>query len=296
MEIFACISVWIGFVVVMCKAADWVEKRLNKQAKKDISNWLQNLDIEGQLSSWPKQYVAIFDRVFGKNHLSWRCFLVSSAISITSGFMIITVFFAWIEEEKIVDVISEIYSGGNYYLCFTIFTLILVNVNADYFSLLETRYLLSILSKSAGISTSFVLFIDIIITGFIFVMIFAGSVVLVQGGTILLVKFDPKVSTIFVTVAFQCLVLPMLFTTYITSIWLWLYAFIGFGIKLVVGTKIWNRMKNSKIGFSRIFDLNKYPLSAMTIMGCLTMTPIALVFIMVFSGGQVLPVSDTPTP
>ena len=44
------------------------------EAKAAITSWLRNVKPEGTLSNWPSTFADVFDSVFGKKHLSWRCF------------------------------------------------------------------------------------------------------------------------------------------------------------------------------------------------------------------------------
>jgi hypothetical protein len=52
-----------------------LEDMASPAAKRDIAAWLNRAEIPGTLVNWPSQFVALFDRVFGKRHLSLRCFL-----------------------------------------------------------------------------------------------------------------------------------------------------------------------------------------------------------------------------
>ena len=57
------------------------EEVVSQEAKDSISKWLRRLDMPKSLSDWPSQFVALFDRMFGRRHWSWRCFIRSMLAS-----------------------------------------------------------------------------------------------------------------------------------------------------------------------------------------------------------------------
>jgi len=63
--------------------------------KRDLSLWLVRLDpaaVGQSVQRWPEHFAALFDRVFGKKHLSWRCFFRSSIASLLA-FVLCTLIF-----------------------------------------------------------------------------------------------------------------------------------------------------------------------------------------------------------
>ena len=77
-----------GFIWFLFSKA---EDTLNDETKKSISDWLKNLDPIEPATNWPEQFAAVFDRIFGQKHLSWRCFSRSCIASIISVIIMIIV-------------------------------------------------------------------------------------------------------------------------------------------------------------------------------------------------------------
>lgn len=63
---------------------DRAETVATEEAKQAVARWLRNLDPAGPLEWWPATFAAVFDRVFGARHLSWRCFGRSCVASVAS--------------------------------------------------------------------------------------------------------------------------------------------------------------------------------------------------------------------
>ena len=61
-----------------------LEDIASPDAKRDIAAWLKRAEVPGSLVNWPSQFAALFDRVFGERHLSWRCFFRSSIASLAA--------------------------------------------------------------------------------------------------------------------------------------------------------------------------------------------------------------------
>src|SRR4051812_22441213 len=63
---------------------DKLESIASADAKRDIAAWLRHADVPRWLAHWPKQFIVLFDRVFGRNHFSSQCFISSSIASIAA--------------------------------------------------------------------------------------------------------------------------------------------------------------------------------------------------------------------
>ena len=69
---------------IVWKFFEKVEAVLTDDAKLRIAVWLLELRTAQKVESWPETFANVFDRVFGKEHLSWKCFLRSSMASCTA--------------------------------------------------------------------------------------------------------------------------------------------------------------------------------------------------------------------
>ncbi|WP_171182137.1 hypothetical protein, partial [Ruegeria sp. HKCCD8929] len=104
---------------------------LNPARKEDLALWLMGAQTE---EGWSRSFISLFDAVFGSNHFSIRCFVRSTIATL------IAVIVIWLLMGS-VDVIgvrmqSELALGS------VLVIGLMINVIADYVSLLETRWLL----------------------------------------------------------------------------------------------------------------------------------------------------------
>jgi hypothetical protein len=77
-----------GVAGMVWKAFERVETHLNEETKPEIAIWLLSLKpLSPPLQGWPGTFATMLDRVFGKKHLSERCFWRSALASY--GFLII---------------------------------------------------------------------------------------------------------------------------------------------------------------------------------------------------------------
>ena len=108
---------------------------LSPETREDLA--IRLLCLDGSQSTDLFDWVnRVFDRIFGVRHFSWRCFFLSSAISAIS----FTVFFLYVaSSNQGFNVTVELLS----IFPFVVLLLgILVNVPSDYFALLETRWIM----------------------------------------------------------------------------------------------------------------------------------------------------------
>src|ERR1039457_6711472 len=66
---------------IVWKFFERVEAVLTDQTKLEIAVWLLGVKVGQKVEPWPDTFAEVFDRVFGKKHLSWKCFLRSSIAS-----------------------------------------------------------------------------------------------------------------------------------------------------------------------------------------------------------------------
>ncbi len=294
-HVWYSLGAWVAVIVGACKVADFIDGRLDPTAKKAIGHWLQNAKPEERFARWPSQFVAVFDRIFGSNHLTWRCFLVSAAVSLILGTLCFVAFVSLAYEPPVGEPADSSMDYIGVFLAIVV-ALASVNVLADYVSLLETRLILDIITKQPGSSTSFILFFDLLATIFIFSLCLVGAWFMSEGAGIL---YADNYSSVWMTVTLPAVLQyfwpALLITTYFTSVWLWLYVIVGLGIKMLVRTGVWARVAKKKMGVRRFFDLDLYPLTAMAITGSVCATPIAIVLIYWFGAGTEAPPTQTPS-
>lgn len=130
--------------MAFCSLLDWFTSRKEQKASKDvIVGWYVRLDEFNYRQSM-NQSIAfcnrLFDRIYGKKHFSWRCILVSYAISIMSVCLI----------ASFTEVYQQIVIGAFEYeakIDEILVATFVLNPLADYISLIETRLLLRLAVK-----------------------------------------------------------------------------------------------------------------------------------------------------
>lgn len=68
------IAVGGGLFYGVVKFFDLVGDRLNEDTRLEIALWLLGVKTAEKLQPWTQTFTTVFDRVFGRKHLSWRCF------------------------------------------------------------------------------------------------------------------------------------------------------------------------------------------------------------------------------
>lgn len=135
-----------------------------------VSKRLQGIKIESDNANWHQSFIQIFDRIFGKNCLAFRCFLRSCVASILTVVAIFSIFI-YIHPDSLSIAITRM--GESYIEVFVItFAFICFNLLPDYFSLVETRWVMGIMSQKYSVLNVFLfLMLDLLITVSIFCIV-----------------------------------------------------------------------------------------------------------------------------
>ena len=271
----------LGLFYGVTKFFDVVGDRLNEDTKLEIAVWLLGVKVGQKVEPWPDTFAKVFDRVFGTKHLTWRCFWRSTSVSLAMAALCVLIT-TWTYYRTIT------FDGP--FILVLLGVLIISNVLPDYISLLETRKLLSLMSRSKrGAVWLIVLIIDGFVTvtiaswGTILALILMMSLIgrLPFSGLMLLavvlfwplwLVLVPGIMTALIwggglntsSIGFVTL-LPAFFT----SIWLWLYAGSGFILKAA------RRFDIGFDWFNRKFDIEKKPLQSI---GLVAGVVVALVY------------------
>lgn len=137
-------------------------------SRKQVVDWLQQQTLGSSIASIPSHFALLFDRFFGDRHLTLRCFLRSTGVSLAVSMILFLGFLAWYPETVTsasdrVDLLWIVVWAG------------IINVLPDYVSLLETRYLLRHVVGRMRLPT--ILVLDAIATGTISFIAVALAVV-----------------------------------------------------------------------------------------------------------------------
>jgi hypothetical protein len=232
-------------LVASISAFFWgTEKFLSQDAKDALAKWLLRVDVKGGLSRWPFYFIMIFDRVFGKDHFTWRCFYRSSIASLIA-IIFFLLFWAMKRPNQFDSFVSEIWHPDFYMF---LILCVVMNVIPDYLSLVETRYIIKKIDvANRWYHTITFLLLDIFISMSIFMIV---GIFLLSVANIILIFirfpdlteinvndmvrlfigiFSDRFSNIFVygirlDREMKGISLGVFFySTFLTSFWVWLY-------------------------------------------------------------------------
>jgi hypothetical protein len=222
----ACVTlnggVWMLF--------DRLETTARPEFREDVAKWLRNVKVSNSNARWPAQFVTAFDRVFGRKHLSWKCFIRSCMMSLIAVFVMLLLwggirrneFQMWIHGGEVGDYMLVIGASS-----------MIVNFIPDYISLLETRILLGIMARVRTWWAIFCcLFLDLLFTACIPLSMFGLLAVL--GGISPREFFRDNLGDIILLSTFEPGVPPagiLFYAAFATSVWTWLYALSGMIVK-----------------------------------------------------------------
>lgn len=227
-------AVTLGVLALFWKADD----AFSVEFRQLISQRLTRIKVDGPKVRWPLAFSLMFDHIFGKKHLSARCFLSSTVASITFtiivSFGILSVSF-FSSREIYLPIVGLPKEFVFNFLSTFFFSVFAVNIFADYASLLQTRYFIKIIEKSGNyISNSCLIIIDFLVTVLIFfaTLIFSLSIyaflldrpmslqyIIYLGEVVILSLTDPYS----IDLAHRWIA-PLLYSTFFTSFWVWLSA------------------------------------------------------------------------
>jgi len=246
--IYIAIASWLSIVGGIYGLFSKAEDVIIEKSKTAISNWLKNLDFTSELPNVPALFAETFDSIFTKKHFSDECILrscVASLISVLMLFLISTMLF------NLRDFFLEldVFWGAIGFISASFF----FNFIPDYLSLLETRTLIKLARKTHSATIIIILLlVDLLLTFIIFTINYFII------STISDKPFDPIIfSDILRAIQFDHYLSIFLYSTFFTSVWLWLYAISGFIIKLISSTRKGLRF------FQRHLDIDNKPLRSM---------------------------------
>lgn len=285
-------SAWLGSWFLAIRITWWFfnkerEDTLRPEIKIIISNWLKNIKLEKEIANWPMTFAAVFDGIFGKKHFTRRC-IIGSCIASFVAVLILT-FFWWMTRP---DDFYGIFSKTSLYEFLLIYLLITIFLNsiADYFSLLETRWIIDrIKDTNSTPKICGFLAIDFVATVFIFLAVMTISLFPI----IYIVSFFPEnygsngyfemLSHYWgelyyaITLNSECgndiTVGVWLYSTFFTSIWVWLYFLSGLIVKIIV-------FLAKLLGWTiRILDIDNKPLRSI---GVVCVVIVSVIFLSAF--------------
>lgn len=206
--------------------------------------------------TWPTIFADLFDHVFGKRHATWKCFRRSSVASIIAFGVMILIWAQLRPEELRKTLIILDFTT----VAAITFLFLLVNLIPDYFSLLETRYVIRRMGQTqSGFKILAFLALDVLATTLIFLASMGLIVAVIDTSTFFILKFQGEdlsfwifvgetLFTVFAELVTHGIVLATrgeagvswgvaLYTTFFTSVWVWLFALAWGAMRLATRIK-----------------------------------------------------------
>jgi len=255
-------AAWFASLSGVWTLFERAENIAKEDLKKAVSSWLKNTHVPNR-PKWPAIFALLFDRVFGTRHWSFSCFLRSSLASVIAV-TIMTFVWGAIRPE---DFFSRFESGSDFFVIFIMAGMF--NLIPDYISLLESRYVIKLLGKRPS---TFKLLSFLIIDFFLTAIIAASPILFIMVST---GSIDEAIGTIKQGVLFDTYVDHnisfgiVIYATFFTSIWVWLYVISGFFFKITVSLR-----KRLKIAI-RYIDVDNKPIRSL---GFVSMIFVTLIY------------------
>lgn len=236
-----------------------VESVLSDSTKFEIAVWLVGVDVGRALQCWPQTLAQLFDRVFGRRYFSWRCFSRSCVASF--GSFVIGLLVSAARDDARPELALSLLEEVRAFFWFAAFV-VPISIGPDYLSLLKTRLILKMMTKTTKVWSWFGL---IIVDGIITLIIAFNSVTLGFAlawsygmGTV----HSPGEALLIMRDLYQAPIsdftdnAPFVYPAFFASAWLWLYATAGGSLKAA---------RHFDVGFqwfNRKFDIERKPLQA----------------------------------
>jgi len=234
---FQFFTVWIPLTTFVWWFFDKFEESSSKERKKALTLWLKNdktIDVE-----WTSIFIRLFDSIFGKRPFSWSFFYRSCLVSgICLTFSSLIIYFSFPEATSILKPEASLV-----YAILMVFLGLFVNFIPDYISLVETRFVLKKFKSNSIFRIFILVLVDLVLTTAIIC------------GTFLLFGFllSDKEGRSGLLELVLSLFLPIVITSYLTSIWIWLF-FLGSLI-----TKLLNLGSLGRNKMGKYFDIENKP-------------------------------------
>ena len=267
------LTTWLGFVAGTWALFKIAEDTINDTTRKRISNWLMNVSLSEAVSHWPEAFIETFDAVFGKRHLTFKCFRRSSIVSISLVILLMLLHCTLYPESEWAQMMQSPI-GPIIVMVATLFLAIVVNLLPDYISLLETRLILRYISQTNSVKRLILfLLLDFFLTWLIFYAylgIIALVILVVHPSSVKPYSIWEELSLIPETMSLRCVIGIFWYSTFFTSIWIWLY-FISTRI-----IRVFSRLESHMSNLISILDVEKKPLSAIGFVTCVLVSIIFL--------------------
>jgi hypothetical protein len=265
---------WFATIGGIWALFDRAETVVHPKIRGRLSDWL-TAKTPIQIEDWPGMFASVFDRVFGKKHISWRCFRRSAIVSVISvGIMSLVVTAVHGAGQGVWDILSDAPLANA--ILFAAYV-VLLNLLPDYVSLLETRLLIRFMSAARILIHPLFLILDAAFTTLIFgiaVWLTAWMLSSLTSGEPLELSELPSLiagaATFWNDDAYAVSGI-FLYSTFVTSAWIWLFVVSGLVVRSLSAIGLAIR----KLG--KIFDVEEKPLRSI---GFVSMVLVTAAFVL----------------
>lgn len=233
---------WIALSGGITLLFERVGNTASQEGKKRAADWLKSLakkSTSKTIVESPQWFIEAFDSIFGEKHLTLRCFLISCVISI-STVILITILYVTLFPTSFLNELEV--ESIKYGIAVVLIGALFFNLFPDYFSLLETRWILHHVKHSNFKKLCGFLILDAIITGLVFlcailIVVIVASIASGDPIPINFGKLEPFVLEIYelfsTMIRLETALCIFFYSTYFTSIWLYLFIASSISIKFV---------------------------------------------------------------
>ncbi len=213
---------WFLLIGLVWGLFESIERAASNDFRTRTARWLMHVEPDKRLTRWGSSFAEAFDTVFGPTLLSWKCFWRSAIASII----------AWIAVAILNGGFTSALTGrypGDVF-AFSLSCAVLV----DFVSLCESRWMIRILARqSGGLRSAIILLLDYVLSAALFVvgfnLIYLG---LVAHAPYRVNEWPFEFWRVLTWNSEFGVFMPGAQSTFLTSIWLWLYALSGLLIRL----------------------------------------------------------------
>jgi len=275
---------WGGTILAIWFLFEKAEEVLTDDMRGATSRWLMNLKSAGESSNWQVIFVSVFDRLFGSNHFSWRC-ISRSCIASFVTVVLLTLIWGVVEPSGFRFFFRQFWHGA---FLFIIILTISINFIADYLSLLETRCLIQWMrGYDSFLAILAFLVMDIVATTAIFIIGLSLHQLLLLGAEPMSIlvnisdiqRYLEKLTTMTSStvkleghLAFSPPLGIWFYSTFFTSIWIWVFALAGLFFKIA------RFFGGGVMHLGRVIDIEKKPLRSMGFVSIVLVSLLFLVF------------------
>ena len=220
-----------GLVIAVFR---YLNATVNERLRESVSYWILG---EVPALNWREQASNLIDKFFGTHHFSWKCFVRSCLVSYILSFLIFTsinsLFSHYATGRSIYEPKGENLGDPRVWVVL-FYTVTLISLLPDYFSLLKTRVLLRIAARTHRRTIILLLvLIDLCLSALLITLslkLFATYwEALDQFGSFFQFINNQIADHFFVYLVY---ILPIFLSAFLPSMWLYLYLISGVAVKV----------------------------------------------------------------